>query len=186
MEDSGEGEMGRMVSIKVEMLTADVFEPFGEVMSMTGREPDYRGISSLGWRAAYDADGPSEVLVYSSRYSGLRFSVLERHVAVTQAFIPLRGVPSVVAVAAPTEGDGIPEPEDVRAFLLDGSAGYVLRRGAWHSPDRYPLYPPSSEIVIITSRATQTELETAPRDSWKLTRMVDYAVERGITFEIVL
>ena len=99
-------------------------------------------------------------MVYSSRYSGLRFTMLERHFDVTQTFIPLGRVPAVVAVAAPTARDQLPKPGDVQAFLLDGSAGYVLRRGTWHSLDRFPLYQPSAEIVILTARETQQELET--------------------------
>jgi ureidoglycolate lyase len=178
--------MSDVVRIRVEPLSAEAFEPFGEVLAVSAREPDFRGIGSVGWRSRYDADGPSDVMTYSSAYTGLRFNMLERHIAVTQAFIPLGRVPSVVAVAAPTVEDDIPEPADVRAFLLDGSAGYVLKRGTWHSLDRFPLYPPSAEIVIITSRATQQELETVHRSQWQFTRAVDYAVERGISFEFEL
>lgn len=177
--------MAEVVQVRVEMLTPEAFAPFGEVMAIAAREPEYRGISSVGWKASYEASGPSEILMYSSRYAGLRFSVLERHVAVAQAFIPLGHVPAVIAVAAPTDGDAVPEPEDVRAFLLDGSAGYVLKTGAWHSPDRYPLYPPAADIVIITSRETQEELETVEPAARRLTNAVDYA-ERGVTFELEL
>ena len=58
--------------------------------------------------------------------------------------------------------------------------------GAWHSPDRYPLYPPSAEIVIITSHDTQHELETQDRARWQLTQVVDYHAERGLTFDFEL
>ena len=69
-----------------------------------------------------------------------------------------------MAVAAPTADDpaAIPAPEEVRGFLIDGSAGYVLKRGTWHSLDRYPLSRESSQIVIITGQSTQDETRKCP------------------------
>jgi ureidoglycolate hydrolase len=114
--------------------------------------------------------------------------MLERHHNVTQTFVPLGRSPAIVAVAAPTasDPDAIPAPEDVHAFLLDGSRGYVLQKGAWHSLDRYPLEPPSAEIIIITSRHTQRELETVAPAEWHLTQQIDYAARFGVTFELVV
>src|SRR5262249_23816769 len=78
-------------------------------------------------------------------------------------FLPMGGSPAVVAVAPPGSGDRneVPAPSDVRAFLLDGSRGYLLGRGVWHSLDRYPLYPPASQWVILTDRETQEDLTGA-------------------------
>ena len=174
------------IRVKVAMLTAASFAPFGVVLASADQEPDFRGISSVGWKAPFACNGPAEVLLYSSRYTGLQFSTLERHFTVTQAFIPIGRVPAIVAVAAPTDDTTIPAPDEIRAFLLDGSAGYILHPGAWHSPDRYPLYPPSAEVVIITSRETQHELETVEREHWRLTQAVDYTQERGVTFALEL
>jgi ureidoglycolate lyase len=178
--------MTRVVPVKVELLTAEAFAPFGEVMSAESREPDFHGLSSVGWKLPFSATAEPLIMTLSSRYTGMRFTKLERHLNVTQTFIPLGRVPSVIAVAAPTAGDRIPEPEDVHAFILDGTAGYSLKKGAWHTLDRYPLYPPSAEIVIISSRDTQQELETAPRGTWRLTNEVDYVEQMGVTFELEL
>lgn len=178
--------MAELVRIQVALLNEDTFAPFGEVLAAKRGAPDFTGISSVGWKAGFTCNGPPELMVYSSRYSGLRFTLLERHFDVTQSFIPLGRVPAVVAVAAPTARDQLPEPGDVQAFLLDGSAGYVLRQGTWHSLDRFPLYPPSAEIVILTARATQQELETVAQEQWRLTQQVDYQAACGVTFELVL
>ena len=65
---------------------------------------------------------------------------MERHFHVSQAFIPLGGEHAVVAVAPPSADRGsVPELEAIRAFLLEGSKGYVLHKGTWHSLDRFPL-----------------------------------------------
>jgi ureidoglycolate lyase len=178
--------MTTLVPVKVQLLTPDAFAPYGEVLGIQGRVPDFTGISSVGWKSGFECNGPPEVMLYSSRYSGLRFSMLERHHAVTQSFVPLRGVPAVVAVVAPTPPGIYPQPDDVRAFLLDGSTGYVLHRDTWHSLDRFPLYPPSSEIVIITSRETQVELESVPPQEWRLTEAIDYEATLGVTFALEL
>ena len=178
--------MERAVRVKVEMLEAEAFAPFGEVLCFREQPPDFVGTTSLGWKAHYEGSGSPLIMTLSSRYVGMRCATLERHLNVTQTFVPLGRVPAIIAVAAPTEGAATPAPEDVRAFLIDGSSGYVLKAGAWHSPDRFPLYPPSAEIVIITSHDTQHELETLDRADWQNTQVVDFSTELGLTFEFEL
>ena len=172
-----------IVRLKVARLSAEAFRPFGELLVAGDRDPDFSGISSVGWRSGFVSDSPSELMVYRSTYSGLQFSTLERHHHVTQSFIPLGDTPSVVAMAPPTAGKHVPDPGDIRAFLLDGTAGYVLKAGTWHSPDRYPLVENPADIVIITDRATQQELESNPSGPWERTEAVDYADRFGIMFE---
>jgi len=181
-----EHEPLEIVRVEVSPMTEAAFRPFGVMLSASDRAPDFTGISSVGWRAGFESDGLPEVMVYRSSYSGLRFSTMERHHFVTQSFIPLGSTPAVVAVAAPTSRDVAPEPGDVRAFLLDGSAGYVLKAGTWHSPDRYPLGTEPADIVIITDHATQHELESRPRGPWTRTEAVDYADRYRVTFEFDL
>ena len=178
--------MDHVIRIKAELLAPDSFAPFGEVLCLSDQPPDFLGTTSVGWKANYNASGAPLIMTLSSRYVGMRCTTLERHLNVTQTFIPLGRVPAIIAVASPTEGDATPAPEDVRAFIIDGSCGYVLKAGAWHSPDRYPLYPPSSEIVIITSHETQHELEALERPEWQFTQVMDYEAETGVTFEFVL
>ncbi|MFB3097904.1 MAG: ureidoglycolate lyase, partial [Dehalococcoidia bacterium] len=43
---------------------------------------------------------------------------------------------AVVAVAPPTDLDdpmAIPDPRDVRAFLINGRKGFAYKKGTWHS-----------------------------------------------------
>jgi ureidoglycolate lyase len=183
---TGERQPLEVVRVKVAPLTGEAFRPFGELLAPGDREPDFVGISSAGWRSSFAAGSEPEVMFYRSRYAGLRFRVLERHHHVTQTFIPLGRVPAVVAVAPPTGDDELPDSSDVCAFILDGTAGYVLHAGTWHSPDRYPLYPPHADVAIITDRLTQHELESSPRGPWKRTEAVDYADRLGIEFELEL
>ena len=60
----------------------------------------------------------------------------------------------------------------------------MLKRGTWHSLDRYPLYPAESRLVIISSQETQIELESADPADRRLTQQVDFEARFGITFEL--
>jgi ureidoglycolate hydrolase len=175
--------VGTIVRVPVQPLTAKSFVEYGQLLVPRDTEPDFQGLMSVGWRADFEVTGEIRIMTLRSQYSGMRFSMLERHFDVTQTFIPLGSDLSVVAVAAPT-GDEPPKPEEVRGFLLDGTAGYVLKRGTWHSLDRYPLKPPSADIVIITGRLTQEDLERNDPDSFELTEQVDYDSRFGVTFEL--
>jgi ureidoglycolate hydrolase len=163
-------------------MTDASFQPYGELLQLRAEPPDFIGTMSRGWKAQFDVDGPPQVMLLSTKFSGMSFSRMERHFAVTQAFIPLGKVPCLVAVAAPTNSNDItsvPAPSAVRGFVVDGSCGYILKRGTWHSLDRYPLYDAEARIVILTSQATQDEIEAQARSDWRLTEEVDYQALHG-------
>ena len=184
--------MARVVRIKAEPLTGEAFRPFGEIIGVQDRPPDYRGGGkSQGWTADFRSEGRTLVSASLVPYQALTFAKLERHFNLTQAFIPLDGAPAIVAVAPPTDPndrEAIPAPEQVRAFLLDGTQGYLLLKGTWHSLDRFPIYPPASVFVIINDHETLQDLRLAyaGQGGWKLSQEVDYAARFGVTFELSL
>src|SRR5262249_38248385 len=175
--------------VKVEPLTGEGFAPFGQIISAKARAPDFQtGSGTEGWAVDCVAGRPP-VMLLRTPDQGLRFSKPERHFPMTQTFLPLGGSPAVVAVAPPsTDRAAIPAPRDVRAFLLDGSQGYALARGTWHSLDRFPLYPPDTRWVIITDHETQDDLLAAytGRGGWALSQEVDYRARLDVTFAIEL
>jgi len=183
--------MTRVHELRIELLTEEAFRPFGQIISAKGRPPDFRGEGgTLGWSIDFRAGTPL-VTFLKTPFQGLQFKKLERHFNVTQAFIPLGGTAAVVAVAAPSQGadrDAIPQPEEVRAFLLDGTKGYALAKNTWHSLDRFPLYPPDTSFVMITDHETQDDLTLAyaAGGGGKLTLEVDYERRLGVTFAMVL
>jgi ureidoglycolate lyase len=183
--------MASVHQVKIEPLTDEGFAPFGQVISAKGRAPDVRSASGTeGWAIDFRAGKPL-VMLLKTPYQGLTFTKLERHFNLTQTFIPLGGAPAVVAVAPPSPtGDraAIPSPDQVRAFLLDGTKGYALAQGTWHSLDRFPLYPPDTRWVIITDHETQDDLNSAyaGRGGSQLTQEVDYAARFGATFTLTL
>ena len=162
--------MSRVHKLKVELMTAESFRPYGEIVEPRRRPAEHREFFPVG----FELEGRTTVDVIWQPYEGRRFTKLERHFAVTQAFIPLEGSLAVVAVAAPTDPDdpdSIPEPKDVHAFLIDPSKGYVYKRATWHSLDRYILGPPGASFVILNVDPNPTEV-------------VDYEERFGLAFEV--
>ena len=156
--------------LQIEPMTAESFAPYGEVMEPKERPATGRRFFPLDFRIR----GRARVDVIWQPFEGRRFRLLERHFAVTQAFVPLEGSPAVVAVAPPTDPedrDAIPKPEEVRAFLIDPGKGYMYRTGTWHSLDRYLLAPPGASFVILNVDPNPTQV-------------VDYGELFGVEFEI--
>ena len=156
--------------LQIEPMTAESFAPYGEVLEPKERPATGRRFFPLDFRIR----GRARVDVIWQPFEGRRFRLLERHFAVTQAFVPLEGSPAVVAVAPPTDPedrDAIPKPEEVRAFLIDPGKGYMYRTGTWHSLDRYLLAPPGASFVILNVDPNPTQV-------------VDYGEFFGVEFEI--
>lgn len=130
----------RTVHLPVEPLTPEAFAPYGVVLGtrpQPGLVVDLPEFHVDAWiHGTLDMSGGEvELQIFTMEIRQMEFSFLERHMLETQAFMPLGGVPCVFPVAAPTGGDGpghCPEPETVRAFLFDGTAGVQLHKGTWH------------------------------------------------------
>lgn len=130
----------RIITLKAEPLTAEAFAPYGAVLGQGPGEALHVDLGEFEVNAWIHGEidvsgGKVELQYFTLTVRDMEFSFLERHVLETQSFIPVGGVPCIFPVAAPTAGDGpdhCPEPEDVRAFLFDGTAGVRLHKGTWH------------------------------------------------------
>lgn len=180
--------MPRVHAIPIEPLTAEAFAPFGTIIDVRDRAPDYVGASGTqGWHVAFESGRPL-VSLLRTPFQGLRFRTMERHFHVSQAFIPLGGQHAAVAVAPPRADRAVAPPlEAIRAFLLDGTKGYVLHRGTWHSLDRFPLRPPDTRFVMITDHETQDDLAAgySAGQPAALTQEVDLEAVYGVTAELI-
>jgi ureidoglycolate lyase len=163
----------RIHELKIEPLTAEAFAPFGTLLDVRERPAGRRLIE---YDKAFHVAGSTKVGVIWEPYSDLTLTQLERHFSVTQSFIPLSGSVSVMAVARPTDPDDpkdVPGPDQVRAFLIDGTVGFRYDVGTWHSPNRSVLHPPGATFVIVS-------VEPSP------TQVVDYGKAFGVAFRYAL
>ena len=175
--------------LQVQLLTEETFAPYGKVVGALKREPDFRGGSGTQlWDLDCEIDGTLQLGFVRVPYQPLGFKLMEQHYGVMQTFIPLGGPPALVALAPPTPRGTLPKPEDVTAFLLDGSKGYILDRNTWHALDRFPLYPPTGDWVILTDKETTADLKAAGpgQGGVDLTRTIDFEALYGVSFEFDL
>ena len=130
--------MAKVHKLKPQLMTEESFRPFGWMIDAKDQIADFKTASGTQlWAMDFQTQGRAQIGFLRVPYTGLTFKALEQHHGVTQGFIPMGGGPSVTALAPPTSRDGTPAPEDVRAFLLDGTKGFILKKDAWHSLDRF-------------------------------------------------
>lgn len=156
----------------------------GEILGPKPRDPDFAGVATRGWAVDFRVDGRTQLMSLNTDYLGARFTRLECHNNVSQAFIHTGGSAAVVAVAPPSARP--PEPAQVRALLIEPGMGYVLRVGAWHSLDRHPVTVRGSTFVMVTCEETTADLKAGAGPHRRHTVTVDYLAEFGVTFEFAI
>ena len=185
--------MAKVYSLKLEPMTEESFAPFGELITPGERPMDRRIISPID----FHAEGRTTLSSIWQPCEGLAFWEMERHFNVTQTFFQLSGSPTVVAAAAPTGEDPteIPEPDKIKAFLIDPSKGYSFKVGTWHSLKRFVLTPPGATLAVINSDPNPSQIVNY-RDNVTLTytnldtdkqpRRDDLGDKFGLVFELTL
>jgi ureidoglycolate lyase len=145
--------------ITAEVITPEAFAPFGHILSPEGHErlpiDIYGGTKNVYRPAAIESDRPIEWLVTRSMLRPFTVIFLERHLELTQAFIPLGGDPIIAAVARADarEENGMPAVDELHAFIVPGDIAVQLHRGVWHEPP-YPLVDGS--LTLVTSHQSLT------------------------------
>jgi ureidoglycolate lyase len=78
---------------------------------------------------------------------------LERHLFLTQLFVPL-GAKGMILVLAPpnqAEGKNLPDLDKVKAFILEPGIGFLLHKGTWHD---FP-FASDGEVTILTANSAE-------------------------------
>jgi ureidoglycolate lyase len=139
------------IALHPEPLSASAFGPFGNVIESLDRfDVINRGttqqVADLARIDTAAEDGRTRVSLYRVEpYSlPMKIEMLERHPLSSQLFMPLRGEPFLIVVAA--AGERI-DPARVRAFASNGRQGVNYHRGTWHHP--VIALRESSEFLVI-------------------------------------
>jgi len=128
------------MQLPIEHLTSDAFAPFGEVISTDTARDTYKINQGTTTRFhdisrvdVGDEGGAPIISIFrgTPRPKPIEIRMMERHPLGSQAFIPLAGQKFLIVVASGTE---TPKPEDLRAFLSDGTQGVTYAKNVWHHP----------------------------------------------------
>lgn len=163
-------------TLAVEPISAEAFAPFGRLLVPEGpRDAGREGYDI--WIKPFAAESAARLQIV--RYHARPFAVgmIERHLHVTEARMPLAGGPPAIIVVAPPE-ESAPVPRSLRAFRLNG-AGVIFHRGTWHAIDAYPERGPHADFLFLSEEATVNELFVTPNQPAKRTEMIDFAA-RGM------
>ena len=130
--------MSAMQKLEIEVLTAEGFAPFGNVLDISAAEIRMiNGGTTERFHALAMADtetdgGRTILSLFRGQPRSFPYAIdmMERHPLGSQAFFPV--TPRAwIAVAAPDE-DG--RPGQPRAFLVPGDVGVQYARNIWHHP----------------------------------------------------
>jgi ureidoglycolate lyase len=149
----------RRMILDVETLTPEAFAPFGVVLNPAGRER--LPVNTYGdklnlYREGFETDQPIEWFIVEGKRRPMSALFLERHMQITQTFIPMNG-DGFVTIVAPAgcadEPNGLPAYHLTRAFHVPGHMAIQLNRGTWHE-NPFPLK--DGQWFLVTSHAALT------------------------------
>jgi ureidoglycolate lyase len=153
------GHTMRHATITAAPLTPDSFAPFGIVLSPEGRTRlpvnTYGDALDL-YCADFATDQPIEWFIVQGKPRPMTALFLERHMQLTQAFLPLGGHGFVMLVARPDaqeDEDDMIALAETRAFHIPGNVGVQLHRGTWHE-NPFPIM--QGQVFLVTSHAALT------------------------------
>lgn len=149
--------------IRLERLDPAAFAPFGIVLDIdafAGRPIDV----GQGAPIAFETRETPALLHVRFATAEPVFDLVERHLYTDQAFVPLEPKPVIMTAGLESK------PEAMRAFLLDGRHGVILRAGVWHSLPRYPVEPGGALFLMATGKETEAELRAHEAGAGELTR----------------
>ncbi|TCD12290.1 ureidoglycolate lyase [Oricola cellulosilytica] len=150
-----------MLNMKPEMLDADAFHPYGQVIDKeharsfpinSGMCTRYHDLAEI------DVTGPGArpivSIVTGEPYElPARIPMVERHPFGSQAFIPLSSRPFLVVVCDDDDGT----PANLKAFLTAPGQGVNFKRNVWHGI-LTPLED-TSDFVVVDWAGEGTNLE---------------------------
>jgi len=145
--------------IKVESPTTDTVEPYGV---MLGRNTDIEPLPIISYDGAVEvrrvgnfvSDEQTEMPVCTVKKRPYEAIWMERHSKHTQTFISLGSKP-FIALFAPPNNEELPDLDLAKAFLFDGSVGFMMHLGTWHEFP-FAVFDDTDILVILRKEATDS------------------------------
>src|SRR4030095_8387799 len=146
--------------LKVEPTTPEAIAPFGQLLGVNDTVKPvptgfYEGKVTVYLPVQFQSDADTELTLATVDRRDMRVQWMGRHFKHTQTFIPLERKHFVGVLRPPNDKD-LPDLEQVRAFLFDGSCGFTMRIGTWHE---FPFaLVDRSNVIVILRRETSRNL----------------------------
>ncbi|RWI88917.1 ureidoglycolate lyase [Mesorhizobium sp.] len=171
----------KAIEIVVERFSVEAYAPFGDPILEPNRSADFVEAWSNAWLLPTDMDGRPQFVFLRHFPQPLTFSLMERHFNVAQGFVPITRHPYLMVVAGASDAK-LPACEAIRAFLLDGTFGLTIKRGVWHTLDRFPATDEPMDMLFLTELETQREMIEKDGHPEELER--SEIVDLGVSFSI--
>lgn len=150
----------KTVTLRCEIAVDDTFAPYGRLIRRPDSIPANLASGAVeSWRLPFESASPPQIMFNRYHDKGRSFSVMEKHLRVTQCFIPLGGVPYIMVVGVDQPDGKTFTPQEVKAFYIEGNQGVLLWRNVWHSLARFPVGAEFIDLAFITDDDTQEEIE---------------------------
>lgn len=150
----------KQVVLRCEIADEGSFAPYGSIVKRPDNTAAKLAAGAVeSWRLPFEAGSAPEIMFNRYHDKGRSFSVMERHLHVTQCFFPLNGVPYIMVVGIDSGKDQPITPQDVKAFYVPGNHGVLLWKNVWHSLARFPVGADYIDLAFITDEDTQSEIE---------------------------
>ena len=129
------------VLVALQPLSRENFAPYGDVIEIEGAKhfpinagtiERYHDLANID--VGVEEGGRAIVSIMACNQTSelpYQIKVMERHPLGCQAFIPMKPIPMVVAVALP--GDN-PDFTQIQGFISNGTQGVNYKPGVWHMP----------------------------------------------------
>lgn len=139
--------------ITVQPLTEAAFAPYGQLVR---RRPDAAPLADnddlVYWEKVveFEPGVPRTIGLLTEKRRPMVLTKMERHTRALEWFVPIAGecVACFARFRNPDDPDETPDASQVVAFRMDGIAGFVVSRGAWHWP-AFPITETATQLVNL-------------------------------------
>lgn len=115
--------------------------------------PFYKGSVQEGHNFKFEYRGDAVIRSAKIGKRNPQLDWLERHLYMTQLFVPLgtRGYIMVLAPPNHEEGKNTPDLDKVKAFQFEPGVGLMLHRGTWHD---FP-FAVDGDVTVLTANSSE-------------------------------
>jgi ureidoglycolate lyase len=150
------------MKLKTQLLSAESFAPFGQIVTQPAAEPmvTLEGLEYWGDLAQFPDVGDAIGIGYATlRRRPLVQNCAERHMWTSEVFVPLGG-DMVVVVGPPehiNEPERLPPLDRFAAFRVAQGQAILMKPGVWHWAP-FPLVEQMSFLVFVRQGTAQTDV----------------------------